>query len=304
MVAMLLARSCVSLIPAPLGADSREDLVMALARVPRYGELMDRFSWAKPLFARHIATSHIGGADALADVHATWARIEHEDAWSPLRAWMRWSLAEEPEAFLDAICADVLRGGPDPGICVPVAAGVDRFAQRFGLVVARSHPTSLAQRAETAFARSIVSWSMPVLMQADACRILHARELLESELQGLRLALECAAAGHGSRDDVRDAARLYNARFAELEAELLADEDDEVRPVTGTVALSLVAMPQDVALRSSADAAAAVSSARERKSRSTQSFETLTHDQTLSLLVKVMGRDGVKGRAGRAWARG
>jgi hypothetical protein len=302
MVSLLVARRAVTLVPAPPGAASREDLERAALVVPRYRELMDRLSWARPLFEGAVAASHVGGEDALGDVRRMWGRIESEDDWTPLRAWMRWSLAEEPEPLLDALCLDMLRGGPDPGISVPVAAGVDQFAGRFGLIVARSHPKSLAQRAEGAFARTLASWSMPAYIQADAARLLHARDVLAEELDALRVAVECVAAGHGSVADVRSAARAYGERFAEHESDLLADADDEVRPIAGAVSLSVVAMPADVALRSSADAAAAVGGARARKAHKPGDLGGAAHGsgEVLSLVVKVMGRDGMKNASGRA----
>lgn len=305
MVGLFVARRVVTLVPAPPGAGSRADLERAALVVPRYRELLDRLAWAKPLFEGAVAASHVGGEDALADVRGMWGRIESEDDWTPLRAWMRWSLAEEPEPLLDALCLDMLRGGPDPGISVPVAAGVDQFSRRFGLMVVRSHPRSLAQRAEGAFARTIATWSMPAYVQADAARILHARDVLAEELDALRVAVESVAAGHGKIADVRGAARAYGERFAEHEADLLADLDDDVRPIAGAVSLSVVAMPADVALRSSADAAAAVGGARARKAH--KPGETGGGDRTeevLSLVVKVLGRDGMKSAMGRASVRG
>lgn len=298
MVGLLLARQAITLIPAPINAGTRADLERAASMIPRYRELMDRLSWSRPLFVREVASSHVGGDDALADVRRMWGRIESEEDWTPLRSWMRWSLAEEPEQFLDALCLDMLRGGPDPGISVPVAAGSDHYASRFGLVVARAHPKSLAQRAEMAFARSIVSWTLPCLLQADAERVLHVRESLSDELDGVRVAVESAIAGHADADNVRAAARAYTERFAEQEQELLLDVGDDVRPIAGAVSLTLVAMPPDVALRSSADAAAAVGGARARKAH--RPGDVGNGDEVLSLLVKVLGRDGTKSTTRRA----
>lgn len=304
MAGLLLARRAVTLVPAPIGAGSRADLERAAARIPRYLELVERLSWTKSLFVGGVVATHVGGDDALMDVRSIWGRIEHEDEWSPLRSWMRWSLTEEAEPFLEALCNDMLRGGPDPGISVPVAAGADHYAGRFGLIVARSHPTSLAQRAEGAFARTIVSWSMPAFLQADSERILHARDVMATELDALRVAVECAGAGHGGVGDVRAAARSYGEGFQERESELTAGADeDEVRPVAGAVSLSLVAMPRDVALRSSADAAAAVGGARERKAHAARGSGERRETEVLSLVVKVLGRDGVTGASRGASVR-
>jgi hypothetical protein len=44
------------------------------------------------------------------------------------------------------VAADLLKGGPDPAITVPLAAGIDQFAMRHGAAVARSSPFSIARR--------------------------------------------------------------------------------------------------------------------------------------------------------------
>lgn len=306
MAALLLADRAVTLIPAPAWAEGREDLQQAAADVPRYRMLVDRLSWCAPLFRAGVIGSEVEGEDAIDDVRDTWGRIESEDDWAPLRPWMKWALPEEPERFLDALCGDMLKGGPDPGISVPIAAGIDRFSGRMGLIVARSHPTSLAQRAEAAFARSLCSWAMPVLVQATAERMELAREVLEDALADLRESVDALleARHHGTPDPrpVRDAAEQVGRMFAENLGDLTSDEGDEVRPVTGSATLSLVRLPVDAALRSSADAAAAMGPAAGRRAHRPGPLDDSSG--VIALVVKVLGRDGSRrpSPGARAWS--
>lgn len=301
MAGLLVARRVVTLIPAPMGATSKADLAAAALEIPRYRTLVDHLSWLMPLFQEGVIESHVDGLDALEDVREVWGRIESEQDWAPLRQWMQWSLPEEPIRFLDALCHDLMRGGPDPGISVPLAAGVDRFAARHALAVARSHPTSLAQRAEAAFAKPLVSWGMPMLLQAESGRIAFVREVLEEQLAALRDAIDGVIAGEGAVGEVRGAAARFAAAFAEQETDLLGDAGDEIRPIAGMATMSLVRLPVDAVLRSSADAAAAIGGARARRAHQPGpiSAEGTGADSVLALMVKVLGRDGTRSMAPR-----
>ena len=103
--------------------------------------------------------------------------------WFP---FMREDLFEDEHHYLDAIAYDVLRGGPDPAICVPVNAGLDRFAAMHRLVVARSAPRSVAQKAEFELATRGFALVLPVFLQASGQRLLLARDLLADVLGDLR----------------------------------------------------------------------------------------------------------------------
>ncbi len=159
-------------------------------------------------------------------------------------------LFADDATYLEAFAADILKGGPDPGITVPVSAGLDRFAARHALLVARAHPTSVAQQAESRLLRDRRTITLPALVQADAMRLLHARDVLAGPLALLRKALSAQA--NPDQRQLAEAAAAYASAFKELRDDIFADaEEDDVRAVEGTLALTIGWLPSDAVLRSS-----------------------------------------------------
>jgi hypothetical protein len=260
MAALLLAERVVTLMPTPFEGAAREQVGRAVERVPRYLDFMKSWEWAAPLWEKGLVSSVFEGQDAVDEVRGICRRIQRDPALADLRSVMRPGLFDDEDGYLDAVARDLLRAGPDPGITVPVVAGLDRFAAKMGLIVVRPQAASVAQRAELRDARPVVSFAAPILLQADAEAILETRLALEDTLDGLRAALEALAAraaaddepGESLLDEVRRSAREYSDAFGELAAEGGLDcGDDEVRLVHGQAAVSLVTLPVDAVLGSS-----------------------------------------------------
>jgi hypothetical protein len=301
--AFLLARGVVTLMPAPFAGSQRDQVEAAAANVPRYLEFMNTWRWTMPLWEAGVVRSALHGEDAVQDVRAVCEQIEADEQFSRLRLLMRPELWETEERYLDAVARDLLKGGPDPGITVPVAAGMDRFAMRHGLAVARSSPRSVAQRAEARLGERLFAVGVPVLLQASGERLLAARELLEPELEDLRdvvdsLSLMDPSTANGELDSGRarlmEAARAYTAAFEEHREDLTrVDDGDELHILTGTVSLTGMMLPSDAVLRSSMTAMRAISRALgPAPVRSTNLPATLedAHDvRFLTILVKVIG---------------
>jgi hypothetical protein len=268
MAALLLAQQVVTLMPTPFAGAGREQVARAVEQVPRYFDLMKSWEWAIPLWERGLVTSIFEGQDAVDEVRTVCRRIQHEPSLIDLRSLMRPELFEDEENYLDAVARDLLKAGPDPAVSVPVVAGLDRFAARLGLVVARPEAASVAQKAEMRSARTIVSVAIPILVQAGAQTILAARRDLEDTIGPLGDALDILAT-EAARDDepaldeliesVRHRARAYAAAFASIVATCgFVTADDEPRLVHAQAALSLVSLPVDAVLGSSVAAMSAL----------------------------------------------
>ena len=67
------------------------------------------------------------------------------------------------------------------------------FAADEGLLTARPEPTSVAQNAESRLAHVHGRFSLPILTQAPAERIIECRQSLDEELHHLRQILGAAA---------------------------------------------------------------------------------------------------------------
>ncbi|HEX8878240.1 MAG TPA: hypothetical protein VF777_15950 [Phycisphaerales bacterium] len=259
--ALLLASRVVTFLPTPLSGAEKDEFQRAIAISPRYLKFMDSLRWTMPLWDRGVIASAHRGQDAGREVRHVCDVLVADDRYATLRALTRHDLFEDEKRYLDAVSHDLLRGGPDPGISLPVAGGIDRFGARHTLAVCRSHATSIAQRVEDRLARRLLAIAIPSVLQGDAERIDLIRDELEEPLDELRAALTNAIAA-AYRDveepvdretiaEVEFASRAYTTAFEERRAEFVADaKDDPVRLVLGTITLTLALLPVDAVLRS------------------------------------------------------
>lgn len=152
--------------------------------------------------------------------------------------------------LLDELSSDVLRGGPNPAMTIPIAAAMDRFAAEQGVVVVRAAAASIAQRAEASLGKKVFSCAVPVLLSADGVRLAKARALLREALDDLRSATVQAFAMRNTAG-VGEAARAYTRAFLETPGVVEGDDDEGRRVRWGYVSVVGAEMPGDCVLRSS-----------------------------------------------------
>ena len=261
-----IADRVVTILP---GAASRAGSERAARELPRYRRLIEAWAWGEPLLRAGVVSPAWEGDDPLADVRAVVERIESDERWAALRPLMRRALFEDERAMIEGIASDLLRGGPDPGLLVPICAAVDRFASRHGLCVARSAARSIAQKAEARMGTRLGAFALPLIGQAEPERLLEARELIAEGAGPLRDAIALVGervASRGSEALDEPEARELDAGARALQS-VLADHQSTLTRVDdpldlavriSTVSVSLVAMPTDAVLRSSAEAAGAL----------------------------------------------
>jgi hypothetical protein len=251
MASLLLAERVLTMLPTP-GSASATQATAAGARIPGYLAFMNSWSWTVPLWQAGVMIAEHEGQTAVADMQAVSGRVESDELLAPLRRFMHTELYQDEQAYLSAVAADMLKGGPDPGINVPVAAGIDRFATRHQMLVARAQPSSVVQVAESKMGERLEAIALPVLLQADADRILHAREVLADVLEGLWDAYDDLTDDIPDGASLSEAATAYSNAYEERQHELTeGGEDDQVRIIEGAVTINAVRMPSDVVLRSS-----------------------------------------------------
>ncbi len=291
MAALLLARRVVTLLPAPLdGNGDARSAIAAAGRVPTYREFMKSWAWAERLWVSGLIAGHVDGSTPAEDMFDVARRIGDDAALAPLREFSHERLYEDERQYLGAVAADLLKGGPDPGICVPLAAGLDRFASRHGMSVARAHPASVAQKVEAHLARDSETVVAPILLQASAERLLHAREVLHESLRRV-----------WSRGDAwkgggwKSAWAEYASAFDQRRAEVFEDSnEDEVRAVEGAAAITMMTLPGDAVLRSSLSALATLGSGRRAEVSNPEDlparYDPLDAAPVRAVVVKVLGR--------------
>ncbi|MEM9064258.1 MAG: hypothetical protein AAGB51_02085 [Planctomycetota bacterium] len=301
MASLLLADTCFTLLPTPDGG--RDAAELAAAEAPSYQGMIESWRWSVPLWESGVLAP---APEAPGDARAAAARIDSDDRLAPLRPLMNRSVFEDDSVYLRAVSSDVLRGGPDPALLIPLCAGLDTTSARSGLVTARSEAKSVAQRAELKLSRRVAACVVPVLLQADGDRLLEAREELATELAELRSALLTITdaariapevpAEPAHKDRLLEAARLYTAAFDAVRLELTrCDDPDDARVLFAPISIQLMTMPADAALLSSASAASALGAAPRRRGQPAQTTAIAEQIGTLVAAVcKPMGR-GTRG---------
>lgn len=270
MAALLLAERVVTMMPVPSSGTADPSVRAAIDEAPSYLKFMESWHWSLPLWRSGVIGSVFAGEDAADEMVGVCDKIDREPAWAMLRPMLRRSLFDDDKSYLNSLAVDLLKGGPDPGISVPVAAAIDRFASRHGMAVARSAPISVAQKAEGRLGRRVFGTALPVLVQAEGTQLLLARELLAPELGALRRAIATIAGEQSEGNDANpsamaiseldDAVRQYTEAFTRHRSRLLTAQDaDDVHPIESTVTIAGVMLPGNAVLRSSVDALASVS---------------------------------------------
>jgi hypothetical protein len=268
MAALLLAGRVYTMMPVPLQGETVDAVREAIDHAPRYRRLLNNWLLLAPLFNAGVISTLCTGEDPAADVRRAAERIGHEQAWEPLRQFAHGDLFDDADHYLDTLSADLLKGGPDPGVALPACAGLDAFAAQHDLPVFRTGHTaangvrggagggsgSLAQQVEARLGEPLFSVGLPVLKQAGARAIASARAVLKTELTALRDAVDAATLHPGavSAQAVRRAGSAYSTAFKrELGAKLNRDDEGGRRLMPGFVSLSARRVPLDAALISS-----------------------------------------------------
>ncbi len=273
MAALLLAGRVCTFLPVPVEGETREAVVGAFNHAPRYRRLLNNWLLLAPLFNAGVITTLSGGDDPGTSARAAASRLNDEGRWNKLRPFSRQGLFTDTEQYLDAVSADLLKGGPDPGIALPVWAGLDAFAAEHGIPVFRAgHAAaaaggspgsggrasesggSLAQQVESRLGEPLFSVGVPILKQAGARAVLAARAALGSQLRTLRDAFDAAMLNPSASTGL--AARRAGADYAKAFKHALGDKlnrDDEGgrRLVPGFVSITARRLPVDAALISS-----------------------------------------------------
>jgi hypothetical protein len=272
MAALQLGDFVLTCLPVPPRGETRAALGEAVAHSPRYRRVLEAWARLAPLWSSSLLGSLAQGSNASDDpwpcVVDAARRLETEPSWSSLRGFARAEAFVPSDETLDALCADLLKGGPDPGLAIPVTSGLDAFAGRHGLMAVRSigsgrggagrvgavpgTSASLAQQAEARLGRAVLSVGVPILLQASARTIQRTRELLDGPRQTLAGTLAGTPSGSEDRragSAVRAAAADYTRAFRERVGPLLGRDDDErTRVVEGFVSLQLREVPLDAVM--------------------------------------------------------
>ncbi|MBA4027818.1 MAG: hypothetical protein C0475_01495 [Planctomyces sp.] len=272
MAGLLLADEAVTLLPTQSRASALdpESVRAAFVTHPRYLRLLESWRWSGPLWRDGLVRatrSPSDPADPADDARDACLRIDAEPHFAPLRRFLRRDWFAHDGRHLDTLCADLLKGGPDPGVSIPIATGLDAFAARHAMSVLRlagGAAGSVARRAEELIAPPVFTVSIPVLARADGHTLLQLRAELDRELRRLRGAIDAAltCAPHPSPAQplpapparaliagVRAAAAEYARAFGDVRGAYVGRDDEHHERITDAwVTLTARRAPDDAAL--------------------------------------------------------
>ncbi|MGQ0627995.1 MAG: hypothetical protein ACT4PL_07840 [Phycisphaerales bacterium] len=308
--ALLLLDKLVTFLPTPRCGESPSDVRAAFKAGPRYERALRSWLWSAPLWYSGVLRSTLSAedgdlqpADPVASVHAVESMIRDLSTFRGISSYLHDGLFSHPGSTdtvdgelgltaggLDLVGADLLKGGPDPGIALPICAGLDHFAAQHGLASVRSGgrlghtrpagPTSrgtqprsprgagsalsasVAQRAEARLAaeQPTTSFALPIPVQAGAGTIARFREATAHDRELLAKAMNDALSeGAGDARAVRAAARAFARSVNAATTGIASGDDDEGAPVVmGLCRITAAFLPCDVALTAATVAARSV----------------------------------------------
>jgi hypothetical protein len=287
MASLLLAERVVTLLPAPGSFSSVHDVSRAVGAAPSYLEFMRSWEWSMPLWRNGVITAPLGPEGPAADVRRAVERIDLDPRYATLRSFMRPDLFGDPDRLLEALSRDLNKGGPDPALSVPVCAGLDAFAARHDLPIARSEPASLSQRAEGKLGELRGRIVLPAINQAPAQRLLEARQWLAPELEPLRDAFAAflRSDARSALAELRAAVRTYSGAFDAILPDLVAPIDEEIRVMTQLISVTIERLPGDAVLRSSEAAAATATGTRARRTSRAAAPSSLVAESPVTTMI-------------------
>jgi hypothetical protein len=313
---ILLARIVVTVAPAAHGPGGVESAFLAARESATYRELARSWEWSAPLWREGVIAGALDGTTPLDEMEGVLRKIRDAAYLPALRQFVHDDLYDDPGRYLAHLSRDLMKGGPDPGILLPLLASLDRFAARNAACVARSPAVSVAQKAEARLGRPLFTIAIPLLVQASAERLIHARKTLERVLAPLRLAIdeaierceECVGeAGDGGACAemsrvVSDASTQYASAYDALRGETSDGcQHDDVRMIEGVVTVQGLVLPADAVLRSSEVAMRDLTGARRASPEPVGTttlpalYDEMDRASVLTLVIKPLGMKGSRG---------
>lgn len=275
MAALLLADEAATLVPAPLDApDGPSHDAGSGVLLVNLGVLIAKWAWSLPLWRAGVVSPGLGGVALLEEVERVRASILGGAGDSALRRIVeRYDRAGDAPNFYDAISRDILRSGTEPGVSVPIAVALERFAGATGSLLARAPAASITERIEERGVRGLMGVAVPCVLGASGEGLLIARQLLAPALDPFRASidevLDIIRSGGDTADQqaewsesVEPAARELVEHFKSERSAIMQAEGDDCRPTMMMVTIGI--QPGGTAMRSAMRAADAVMPARGR----------------------------------------
>lgn len=184
-----LGERVVTLLPGPVGDLPREPGALARAGSPAFSRLTESWEWSSALWRAGVLTPGMDGETVSETVRSTARSIGGDASSGKLGPLMQRAQSASDAAWFDSVCRDLILGGFNPAVSVPLSSAVERFAAGHGLTLMRVPATSLAGKLEAAGGRVVFRVSLMTVLEADASDLLKLRASMGESLARLRAAL-------------------------------------------------------------------------------------------------------------------
>lgn len=178
-----------TLMPAPGRDQPRDPSALARHGSPAFERLAESWRWSAPLWQAGVVVPGMDGESVSAALAREAESIARDPAMTPLKHLMDRSTSGDESRFFDSVCRDLVIGGSNPAVTVPMTSAVEGFASAHGLTLVRETPKSLMGRIERSGSRPVFRFSMLTVVQADASDLIELRQSASESLGPIRAAM-------------------------------------------------------------------------------------------------------------------
>ena len=188
--ACVLADRVITLMPGPGKDLPRDPAALARRGTPAFERLAEAWGWSGPLWRSGAIVAGMDGDGVAEAVRAARAGIERSAEMGVLASLIkRTDAGEDDGARFDAICRDLVTGGINPSVTVPLGAAVESFAAGRGVTLVRGASKSLIGRIEKSGERVVFRMSMACVTEADATDLVALRASVDESARAFRTGL-------------------------------------------------------------------------------------------------------------------
>lgn len=197
LAALLLAdqdAGVLTMLPAPFAGSDADAVRAAADRSPSYTRFIESWRWTGPLWRQGAIRAASEGADfarrlarASAEIALNRAHAPSADPESPPAASheaLHTDIFDDEDRFLEMVSRDLLRGGIDPGISLPIVALTERIAAETASPLVCGELSSTIWKPRPGSAPAF-SFSIPIPLGASGHALLALREALADSITGL-----------------------------------------------------------------------------------------------------------------------
>lgn len=268
MAALLVADAAATIVPVARAWTSG-DPEAAVEESPALGRVFEAWRWAAPLWGAGV----LGPMDAAGRSSVELVRSAAEEVADARTHPVLARLAGRKDVhdltrLAEDLCLDIVRGGRNPGLTVPVGAALERFAAESGWPVVLCPTGTMVGGIEHKLAMPIAGLDLPAPVGAGGEALVVVRERMADVLESVRAAwaeLMGAIRGGGTSADIAEIERQALGPAGEAvcaAAAELADPGARGRASEWTmVRWTVAALPANAMVRAAEIAAGQVSGA-------------------------------------------